>query len=275
MGNPVLIPAAKKLREEFNTIAPERDTESDGWVGDSAHAGRSSDHNPDESGATPDEDSDSLNEVHAVDVDKDLRRSGVTMQNCVDTILARCRKNNSDPQNEPRLKYIIFNRYIWEAPNWTKKAYTGENPHDKHAHFSFEYDSQYSEDTSPWGLVAKYGKDDDMPTAAEIAKAVWDHQLTDPSSQTGGTKSAGAFQRYPDVLHNGTRDVTTDATNDLMARIGLLPAETAAAVDALPDAGMSLSDLSHPSLSADAIADSLRAVLTPDKLSAVVAALSR
>jgi len=148
-----LVPCLVTLREEFNTLNPNRDKGSDGWIGDTSHSSGSSDHNPDESGNTPDEDSDSKDEVHAIDVDKDLKLDSITMETCVQRILQRCRKNNSDPDNEPRLKYIIFNKRIWEAPNWSQHNYTGSNPHDKHAHFSCEYDSEYESDTSPWGLL--------------------------------------------------------------------------------------------------------------------------
>ncbi|RSM41509.1 hypothetical protein DMB66_55895 [Actinoplanes sp. ATCC 53533] len=74
------------LRSEFNALAPRRDKSSDGSIGDTAHSQSSSDHNPDETGNTPSEDADSINEVHAIDVDKDLRRSGWTMQKAVEII---------------------------------------------------------------------------------------------------------------------------------------------------------------------------------------------
>lgn len=157
----VLIRSLEELRKEFDTIAPERDKSSDGSKGDDAHSQRSSDHNPDETGKTPDEDSDKINEVHAIDVDDDLRAEGFDMEDCVQHILWRCRKSNSDPDNEPRLKYIIYKRRIWEAPDWDEEYYGGDNPHDQHAHFSGEYDSEYSEDGSPWGLIAKFG--DELP----------------------------------------------------------------------------------------------------------------
>jgi len=187
MASWVLVPSLETLRAEFNTLSPGRDKASDGTIGDPAHADRSSDHNPDETGNTPDEDSDSVNEVHGLDVDDDLKLSNLTMEDCVQKILKRCRKDNSDPDNEPRLKYIIFNKRIWEAPNWNQQAYTGSNPHDKHAHFSAEYDSQYSQDTSPWGLIEESG--DDMPSAEEIADAVWNRVM--------GTSSTA--KRWPDT----------------------------------------------------------------------------
>lgn len=208
-----LVPALQALRAEFDKIAPGRDKSSDGSIGDDAHSQRSSDHNPDETGATPDEDSDSKNEVHAIDVDKDLG-SGLSMQAIVDYLVSECRKNNPNGKDRGRLKYIIFNGYIWDAPGWSKVVYTGSNPHDKHAHFSCEYDSQYSEDTSPWGLVDKFG--DDMPTAKEV----WDYKLQDPYAPDDPSRNlpAGTWLKY--VPSNGDVQAVYDKVDDVHGKVG-------------------------------------------------------
>jgi hypothetical protein len=147
----VLIDCLDALREEFNTIAPDRDTSSDGWIGDAAHADRPSDHNPDETGATSYEDADSRDEVHAIDVD-DTLRCDVSMEDCVQVILARCRSGQ-----ERRLHYIIYERRIWEDDDdWREQYYSGSNPHDQHAHFSACYESDNESDTSSWGLVEAF-----------------------------------------------------------------------------------------------------------------------
>jgi hypothetical protein len=218
----VLVPCLETLFDEFDELAPNRDTSTDGWIGDSAHADRSSDHNPDETGATPDEDSDNKDEVHAIDVDKDLNKSGTSMEDCVQTILKRCRKNNDDPDNEPRLKYIIYNRRIWEAPSWNERNYTGSNPHDKHAHFSAEYDSKYSEDTSPWGLL-----EDDMPSVDDI----WNKKFTDPYDTADPPRQVKALDwlRYvpsdADVKHVGSKvDAVAQDVEELKAQLDRIEA---------------------------------------------------
>ena len=53
--------AAKQLREQFDDTFPDRDRTSDGWIGDTRHAARPSDHNPDANGW-----------VRAIDVDRDV-----------------------------------------------------------------------------------------------------------------------------------------------------------------------------------------------------------
>lgn len=145
----ILVPCLVSLREEFNRLAPARDNASDGSIGDVAHQQESSDHNPDETGKTPSEDADSVNEVHAIDVDSDLRKPGWTMQRCVDIIVARHRTGLDD-----RLQNVIYNRRIWSRSwGWTARAYSGPSPHTEHAHFSARYTTAQEADTRPWGLL--------------------------------------------------------------------------------------------------------------------------
>jgi hypothetical protein len=149
------------LRNEFNRLAPDRDKGSDGSVGDTSHAAKPSDHNPDETGNTPTEDSDRKNEVHAIDVDNQLHKSGWTMDRCLDIIIDRHRDGRDD-----RLQNVIYNRRIWSRSwGWTARAYTGASAHTEHAHFSARYTTAQENDTSAWGLLE--GEDDDMATITQ------------------------------------------------------------------------------------------------------------
>jgi hypothetical protein len=149
MANWILVPCLVTLRDEFNRLAPDRDKKSDGSVGDTSHAAKPSDHNPDETGNTPTEDSDRRNEVHAIDVDDQLRKSGWTMDRCLDIIIDRHRDGRDD-----RLQNVIYNRRIWSRSwGWTARPYTGTNAHTEHAHFSARYTTAQESDTSPWGLL--------------------------------------------------------------------------------------------------------------------------
>jgi hypothetical protein len=66
---PWLSKAAKQLRDQVDTWYPDRDTASDGWVGDSRHATTKSDHNPDTDGC-----------VRAIDIDIDLaKQKGISV----------------------------------------------------------------------------------------------------------------------------------------------------------------------------------------------------
>ncbi len=167
MASWILVPSLVSLRNEFNQLAPARDKASDGSIGDQAHADRSSDHNPDETGATPYEDADSTNAVHAIDVDIDLRKAGWSMARAVGIIVTRHRTGEDD-----RLQNVIYNRRIWSRSwGWTAREYTGSNPHDKHAHFSSRYTTAAESNTRSWGLLAAEQEEDEM-TPAQLTELV-------------------------------------------------------------------------------------------------------
>jgi hypothetical protein len=161
-----LVPCLVTLRSEFNAVGPRRDKSSDGSIGDTAHSQSSSDHNPDETGATPYEDSDRINEVHAIDVDDSGPwEDGFKFDAAIEGIRLRHQQGKDD-----RLQNIIRNgRIASRSWGWTWKSYGGSNPHDKHAHFSARYVTAQENDTSSWGLTSgAAGEDDDMTTKAEF-----------------------------------------------------------------------------------------------------------
>jgi hypothetical protein len=184
----------KALFAEFDRIAPSRDHASDGSIGDAAHRQEVSDHNPDETGKVPIHDADKTNEVHAIDVDDDLRESDLTMEKVVQFLLGRCRSGA-----EERLRYIIYNRRIWSASSgWVQKAYTGASAHTEHAHFSASYDSKLEASTASWHLeeipVALNQADKDWiksTVTAAIAASVDDHLKVSgwSSGYTGRTEA--------------------------------------------------------------------------------------
>jgi hypothetical protein len=149
------------LRNELNQLSPSRDKATDGSIGDAAHAAEPSDHNPDETGTPERYDSDGINEVHAIDVDKDLRKSGWNMTRVVRTIADRHRRGLDN-----RLEYIIWDRQIASrGSGWAWVGYDGSNPHTDHAHFSARYGSGSGTGnpeniTAPWGLLDE--EDDDF-----------------------------------------------------------------------------------------------------------------
>lgn len=162
MADWVLIPCLVALRTEINFIAPYRDKASDGSIGDTAHQQETSDHNPDETGSVPIHDADHINEVHAIDVDNDLRESDLTMEKIVQFLLGRCRSGA-----ERRLRYIIWNKRIWSASSdWVQKTYTGPSPHTEHAHFSASYETALEASTASWHL-------EDIPVALTQGDKDW------------------------------------------------------------------------------------------------------
>lgn len=197
VANWILVEAGKSLFSAFNTIAPNRSKTSDGSIGDTAHQNSVSDHNPDETGAVPIHDADSTNEVHAIDVDKDLNESDITMEKVVQFLLSRCRSGA-----EKRLRYIIFNRRIWSASSdWVTKTYTGSSPHTEHAHFSFSYVSSLEASTAPWKL-------EEIPVALTAADKEWLTDTIETLAQKAVDKRVGDVIPYVD--ENGVQVPSTD-----------------------------------------------------------------
>lgn len=215
MATPYLVPSLHTLRAEFNALAPARDKASDGWIGDTAHSSSVSDHNPAPNGG-----------VHAIDVDEDLRVPGLTMERCVQFLLARCRSGA-----ENRLKYVIYERRIWSASGgWREQDYTGQNAHDKHAHFSSKYGT-IENDTRSWHLedIPVAITADDLskiriivreevdkrvdaliasatpaPTAEQNAEAVWHRVRNDQRSLLSDTAVNLTEARITEALVAGT-----------------------------------------------------------------------
>lgn len=120
-----LAQSLKNLRSEINARWPHRDKSSDGWIGDRAHQGTNSDHNPGPGGI-----------VRAIDIDKD----GIDPW----FVVARALKH-------PSTEYVIFNRTIWSRSYGFKaRRYTGSNPHDKHLHVSIRHSSSAYSSSQSW-----------------------------------------------------------------------------------------------------------------------------
>jgi hypothetical protein len=133
---PKLCAAGQTLREQINASYPERDKTSDGWIGDTRHAARPSDHNPDEQGI-----------VRAFDCDRDLsgKAKPDLMPDLADQIRLCAKSGDS------RISYIIFTgRIASSKKNWAWRPYDGINPHNKHCHISFT--KQGDKDAAPFNI---------------------------------------------------------------------------------------------------------------------------
>jgi hypothetical protein len=226
MAAAVLVPCGVRLRSDFDAVAPGRDKTSDGWIGDTAHQHEVSDHNPDETGSVPIHDADRVNEVHAIDVDNDLRESDLTMEKVVQFLLGRCRSGA-----ETRLRYIIYNRRIWEASNgWKQRAYTGPSPHTEHAHFSFSYDTAREAATASWHL-------EDIPVALTAADKAWladqiDKAATAAAARVWATKITDYAQKVaPGQEHRQLAAEVWMGYSDGRADVAALAKQVAASTD--------------------------------------------
>lgn len=110
-----IAPCLVVLRDEVNARWPDRDTASDGFIGDAAHAATPSDHNPNGYGV-----------VCAFDITHDPAH-GCDIAALYDFLRAH---------PHPDQKYIIANgRIASRQYQWTDRPYT-KDPHTSHIHVS-------------------------------------------------------------------------------------------------------------------------------------------
>jgi hypothetical protein len=172
-----LSPALVRLRLEVNALWPNRSKASDGWIGDTAHSARKSDHNPDYSAGGI---------VRAIDVTND----GINVDKFVSCVI-----------RDVRTRYVITRGRIWTRENGWQK-YTGSNGHYHHVHVSVRSTKipRYDLQAHAWGLASTAAnpiptgggsvaapnipgapaplEEDDMPTAAEVADEVLNRRVT-------------------------------------------------------------------------------------------------
>jgi len=127
---PTLCKAGQQLREQFDDTFPDRDRRSDGWIGDTRHSARPSDHNPDWKNAV-----EGVAYVRAIDVDRDV--SGGAKPDLMPDIADQIRIFAKSDKSK-RISYIIFDSKIASSKkSWAWRPYDGINKHNHHCHISF------------------------------------------------------------------------------------------------------------------------------------------
>lgn len=172
-----LAKSLEKLREQVNELAPHRSKDSDGSIGDEAHASRTSDHNPyiKDNG---------IGIVRAIDITHDPR-GGFDSYAFADML-----RKNADH----RIKYIISNRRI-ANPGDGWRPYHGSNPHDHHVHISVSESKSLYDDTSPWKI-------DGIEASTDIPAVLADTAGPKPSLPLLKRGSHGAdVRRLQDLLN--------------------------------------------------------------------------
>jgi hypothetical protein len=164
MARPRLVAAGVTLRDQVNKRWVNRDKRSDGWIGDSAHQARPSDHNPDKDGW-----------VHALDIDHDFLGPGkgsVEAERFANQLIELARSG----KDRGRLKYVVYNNRIASGTHanqyWTWRK--GNWGHTQHIHVSFTSKAQREGSEFPLPIFNNSSVVPPMPPKPETSKTLWD-----------------------------------------------------------------------------------------------------
>lgn len=228
---------------QVDAAAPDRSHASDGTIGDAAHQGTTSDHNPEDS-SDADASGNPDNQVDAADITHDPKH-GADMGVMTEAIRG---------SKDKRVKYVIFNRRIFYGTRdaarrgltaWKWYAYVESDPHTNHAHISVE-DATHDQ-TQPWtigidmteltavslkGLQDFFGTDGVVPTVpwradAETNKTIkletWCAEVAAELARHRSALAALMARDPAAVTVNVTKDEIGQAVLDALRSHPLLP----------------------------------------------------
>ncbi|GAB6898177.1 hypothetical protein [Kineosporia succinea] len=185
-----------KLLAEINGRSPQRSKDSDGGIGDAAHASRESDHNPWVQDA-------GIGVVTARDFTDDPG-AGFDASSFAAWLRARCKAGT-----ETRVKYIISDRRICSGTreNWSWRPYSGPNSHTKHVHVSVLASKGRYDDGRSWGWQsATPGKETiDMADTKIDGKQLFTEGML---AQTKLTPADAAEMTMPDIPRKADAEVS-------------------------------------------------------------------
>ena len=142
-----LVAGGVTLRDQINERFPDRDKSSDGWVGDAAHVGRASFHNPDKNGW-----------VHALDIDENFGvgkwRNGRNAKALADQLVAYAA---SGLPGANRVLHVVYEDQVASGSyksSWWKFRGAGY-AHFQHIHISFTDKAQKDGQVWPLPILGK------------------------------------------------------------------------------------------------------------------------
>lgn len=167
MARPRLVAGGVTLRDQVNKKWPSRSKRSDGWIGDSAHQARNSDHNPDKNGW-----------VHAIDIDHNFlgsNRGAPEAERFANQLIQLAREG----KDSGRLKYVVYNNRIASGTHrnqyWTWRA--GNWGHTQHIHVSFTDKAQRDGSPFPLPILSPEYWDGVVPDIQNVNRAAADPNL--------------------------------------------------------------------------------------------------
>lgn len=156
------------LLKNVNAAYPHRRKDSDGGIGDAAHASRSSDHNPYIK-------VDGVGVVRAYDFTH-APETGFDAYAFAEMLLKA---------KDDRIRYVISNRKIAAGKSgpdpWKWRPYHGQNPHDHHTHVSVTETQSEFDNPRSWNLTG-------MAAAAEAQAPVANDYVAPPPTLRKGSR---------------------------------------------------------------------------------------
>lgn len=167
-----------------------------GTIGDDAHAGRDSEHNPEKAGPLPGQ---KAGEVDAGDFMLGRGVTGADLDELFDGLVG---------SRDPRILYVIHDRVIVSSvvQPWVRRPYHGSDPHTGHVHLSVN--DRYADNTSDWHWEALVAR---TLTLADVKTRLPDHlQLGDDDDAWPGYNHIGRAQALANWLDRSTPAIDTD-----------------------------------------------------------------
>lgn len=193
---------AKNMQVLTNQIKAKRPGTTIWGIGDDAHKLVTSGHNEDDTPGVraEDQDPDNFPEHRAIDVKIDSSFSRSDADNLVKDLV-------TNPDNQRRLLYVIFNRHIWSrSRGWTERPYEGDNPHTGHVHASGEADDDANE--SPWEL-SEWGTAPTQPTTPSVPLQL----------EVDGELGPKTIRRWQQVMGTTMDGVITPGNSELVRAV--------------------------------------------------------
>lgn len=213
------------LRDQVNTLAPDRAKGADGTICDTNHP-TTSDHCPhDVPGVGPEM-------VSALDLTHDPA-GGFDSYRFAEVLRSH---------RDKRIKYVISNHQMFSSyatsgyAAWTWRPYSGTDPHTNHVHISV-LDAAISDDKTPWnleGFMATQFNSDDIAALRAAALAVLQYSGRGIGENNGSTIATSMLAYFDQMLDNGrvaadaapktATDAATAAANttDIKAQVAAL-----------------------------------------------------
>jgi hypothetical protein len=161
-------------------------------------------------------------------------------------LVAQCKAGTADTAD---IREVIYSPDGVVVKRWDRlnRRTTGDSSHLWHTHISYFRDSESRDKTALFRrYLTEIGllEDDDMPTAEEIAKAVWAYGITDFADKASPQRklAAGTWLGYSDARHRltesriGAAIAGLDAVDETAVAAAVLAVLTPQAIAAaLPD----------------------------------------